>query len=373
MCLYPKRIKNPKYKESLNNIEGVFNIPSDARLLYIEIPCGYCIECRKKKAREWGVRLKEELKNYHGVMVTLTFSEESIDKLCKEFNSNECNGIAYRGLRRFCERWRKIYKKTIRHFVITELGHEGTERIHLHGILFEPKNENNITRENLFKIWQYGWVHCGSYCNHRTINYILKYIMKEDLDHKGYIQKIYASKLLGKSEYIEKNCFFNYENTKDTITNEKGYKIAVPEYYKRKLWTSEQREFIRLRKEDEHKFYIGGNEYNLLDLTEQDKEEIRANLRRNISNRGNGDAYEKKLYSVRNIHTEEEIRENKKKNEYYQRKVEQKRAENEEFKAIHNLELIQIKAQYELYIKELEMKAIKENHEYIKSIWQKSN
>ena len=197
--------------------------------------------------------------------------------------------------------------------------------------------------------------------------------MKEDLDHKGYIQKIYASKLLGNSEYIKKTCFFNGENTKDTITNEKGYKIAIPEYYKRKLWTSEQREFIRLKKENEHKFYLGENVYNLLDLTEREKEEIRVNLRRNINNRGNGDAYEKKLYSVRNVNTEEEIRENKKKNEYYQRKVEEKKAENEHFKEIHKLELIQIKAQYNLYIRDLEMKAIKENHEYIKNIWMKSN
>ena len=108
-------------------------------------------------------------------------------------------------------------------------------------------------------------------------------------------------------------------------------------------------------------------------MTEKEKEEIRINLRRNINNRGNGDAYEKKLYSVRNVNTEEEIRENKKKNEYYQRKVEEKKAENEHFKEIHKLELIQIKAQYNLYIKDLEMKAIKENHEYIKNIWMKSN
>ena len=44
------------------------------------------------------------------ILKQLGFSDEELNKLCKEFNSIECNGIAYRALRRFCERYRKIYK-----------------------------------------------------------------------------------------------------------------------------------------------------------------------------------------------------------------------------------------------------------------------
>ena len=58
-------------------------------------------------------------------MITLTFSEESLNELVKEFGQ-ECNGVAYRALRRFCERYRKIYKVGLRHFVVTELGHRNT-------------------------------------------------------------------------------------------------------------------------------------------------------------------------------------------------------------------------------------------------------
>ncbi len=39
---------------------------------------------RKKKAREWRVRLSEELRNEFGYFVTLTFSDESFKELEKE-------------------------------------------------------------------------------------------------------------------------------------------------------------------------------------------------------------------------------------------------------------------------------------------------
>ena len=147
----------------------------------------------------------------------------------------------------------------------------------------------------------------------------------------------------------------------------------IPEYYKRKIWTPEEREFIRLKKEDEHKFYLGGVTYDLGDLTEQDKEEIRQNLRRRNDNKGNGEYFEKKLYSVRSIWKEEEIKENKKKNKYYERKMAEKDAEIERFKEENKMELFQIKKDYELYINKLELKHIQENSEYVKNIWRKSN
>ena len=51
----------------------------------------------------------------------------------------------------------------------------------------------------------------------------------------------------------------------------------------------------------------------------------------------------------------------------------EKDAEIERFKEENKMELFQIKKDYELYINKLQQKAIKENHEYIKNIWQKSN
>lgn len=137
MCLYPRFIKNPRYRVTKGKYD--FGAITDERAKYVPIGCGNCIECRQQKAREWQTRLHEELKitNY-AYFVTLTFSNESLEELAKELECKEpdTNGVATIAVRRFLERWRYKYKKSVRHWLITELGHENTERIHLHGILF---------------------------------------------------------------------------------------------------------------------------------------------------------------------------------------------------------------------------------------------
>ena len=59
MCLYPRLIKNPKYKKNKKN-GGVIPAFLDERVLAVPIGCGECIECRKQKRRNWQVRLLEE-------------------------------------------------------------------------------------------------------------------------------------------------------------------------------------------------------------------------------------------------------------------------------------------------------------------------
>ena len=133
MCLYPRLIRNRKYA---SNKKNGGNIPavSDIRVLQVPVGCGKCMECVKQKGREWQVRLLEEVRhNKDGKFVTMTFSDESIVKLAKDCKGltgyNLDNAIATLATRRFPERCRKKYKKSIRHFLITELGHNGTRGI----------------------------------------------------------------------------------------------------------------------------------------------------------------------------------------------------------------------------------------------------
>ena len=62
MCLFPRIVKNPKYKPNKKN-GGYPPIWNDIRVLGVPIGCGRCIECMKKKRNEWRVRLSEELKH----------------------------------------------------------------------------------------------------------------------------------------------------------------------------------------------------------------------------------------------------------------------------------------------------------------------
>lgn len=261
MCLYQKMVKNPKYLPSRKNN---YNPPkcNDERLKYVPTDCGVCIECRRKKAREWQARLTSEMKQSTGKFITLTFSPESIELLKNKYNIEECNALATKAVRMFLERYRKKYKKSIKHWLITELGQKESERIHLHGILL---NENNIkNNEELEKLWTYGKTDIGQYCNNQTINYIIKYITKSDLKHKQYRPIILCSAGIGKG-YLN-----SYNATKNKYTGQQtdctyilpnGRKINLPQYYKRKLYTDEQREQIWKNVLDENKFYILGNKY----------------------------------------------------------------------------------------------------------------
>ena len=95
------------------NKKNGYNPPkcTDERFRYIEAECGKCYECRKKRAREWSIRIHENLKYEFGYFVTLTISPESMDNLMeaedvREMKGNE-NAIAKLALRRCLERIRK--------------------------------------------------------------------------------------------------------------------------------------------------------------------------------------------------------------------------------------------------------------------------
>lgn len=274
MCLYPKLIRNPKYRITKKNGGQVPPI-LDTRVLMIPVGCQKCIECRKQKAREWQLRLLEDVRtNKNGHMVTLTFSNESIKKLSKivkkEFGKIEGyeldNQIATLAVRRFTERWRKKYKKTIRHWLITELGHTGTEHLHIHGIVWTDETIKEITDK-----WEYGIVWAGyggkrTYVNEKTVNYLIKYVTKQDKDHKEYKPKILTSKGIG-ANYInrtdaEKNKY-NEKGTKEYYTTRTGHKMAMPVYWRNKIYTETEREKLWIEKIDKNERWVLGEKIDI--------------------------------------------------------------------------------------------------------------
>lgn len=287
MCLYPKKYINRKYTVTEKN-GGCVPMPPiigkdqfghniyDERVLYINIPCGQCIECRKSKARAWQVRLHEELDQWeYKYFITLTFSPEQLGILRKEIGKGDVDTNAALGLaiRRSLERYRKDHKKSLRHWYISELGHEGTERIHSHGIIFsnEPLEFTKSKEENFYhwKYWKYGLVYVGTYCNHQTINYIVKYMLKIDDDHKGYVGQVFCSPGIGKA-YIEKpNTQITHKyrprHTNDFYRLQNGTKVKLPTYYKNKLLNEEERERMWREFMDMDKVTVMGNDHSTTD------------------------------------------------------------------------------------------------------------
>lgn len=257
MCLYPKLIKNRKYEPNKKN-GGIPPKPKDNRVLLVPVKCGKCMECRKAISREWQVRLQEEIKHDNTAkFVTLTFNEEELWKLQQELGAQaDSNTIATCAIRRFLERWRKSTKKSVKHWLITELGHSNTERIHVHGLLFATSSNEDIT-----SLWKYGIAWIGSYVNTKTINYIVKYVTKLDNAHEGFQGKIHCSPGLGrnynKSFNAQKN-EYKAEKTDETYKLSNGTKVALPVYYRNKIYTEEEREKLWIEKIDKGKRFVNG-------------------------------------------------------------------------------------------------------------------
>lgn len=302
MCLYPKIIENPRYKPNKKN-GGNPPIPNDERLRAVAVGCGKCIECKKQKAREWQARLCEEIKvDKRGKFMTMTFSDEAFEKLDPN-NEMEANEFAAMAVELFRKRWYRKYKEGIKHWLITELGHgkhsEGqrsTERLHLHGFIWTDKTDQEIEER-----WEYGWVDTGEYVNEESVGYCVKYVSKADPVHKEFNGRIFASKGLGKSfmdrgdKSINK---FDGENTKEYYRTPSGIKIALPMYYRNKIWTEEEREQLWLQKLDAGDRYVRGEKINT-NTIEGEREYINAVKYRQTENEAlgySGEPWNKKSY-----------------------------------------------------------------------------
>jgi len=274
MCLYPRLVDNPKYKPNKKN-GG--NIPPVKHWGVKKVPigCGECMECRRQKAREWQGRMLEDIKEHtNGKFITLTFSNEELRKLVKENKELQelkgymlDNAIAVRATRLFLERWRKEYKKSLRHWFITELGHKGTENIHIHGIVWTDKTMDEIRAK-----WDYGymWPRPGckqkNYVNARTVNYIIKYVTKVDEDHKYYKSQILTSPGIG-ANYVKRSDWkknkYNGEDTNEAYRTGTGHKIGMPIYWRNKIYSEEEREKLWIQKIEKKERWVCGEKVDI--------------------------------------------------------------------------------------------------------------
>lgn len=230
----------------------------------------------------------EDLKIFKNAQfVTLTFSNEAYAKIATENTYYEGyyldNWIATRAVRLFTERWRKKYKKAPRHWLVTELGEGPTEHLHIHGLIWmhdkivNPKDQTLEPKEHVLQsLWQYGRTDIGEYVNERTINYITKYVTKVDPKHKHYKPVVLASKGLGADYLKSHNATLNKykpNETKETYTTKTGHKIALPPYYKNKIYKDEEKEKLWIEKLDKCERFIMGTK---VDTSQGDTELLAA-------------------------------------------------------------------------------------------------
>ena len=159
---------------------------------------------------------------------------------------------------------KKKTKKSVRHWVITELGGGHSARIHMHGFIWD--NEGIALNE-----WKNGYTYEGEYMSNKAITYTTKYMLKIPEKNPEFIGKVMCSKGIGKGYWKSRNAKRNIyvrNNTNENYKMPNGAELPLPQYYRNYIYTSEEKETLWIEKQERGYRYIGGEKVFLEDEEE---------------------------------------------------------------------------------------------------------
>lgn len=210
--------------------------PMYRREYNVNVPCGRCPECVKKRVSSWSCRLQKEADvSTSAFFVTLTFSTQHVP-----ISKNGYMTLCKEELQKFFKRLRKRNYIKLKYYAVGEYGGK-FKRPHYHIILF------NATEESICKAWEKGQVHLGK-VEPASIAYCFKYISKDKTlkQHKNddrLKEFSLMSKGLGKC-YIDDKTNLEWHiadlDNRYYIPIRGGDKASMPRYYRNKIYNSEQ-------------------------------------------------------------------------------------------------------------------------------------
>ncbi len=133
----------------------------------------------------------------------------------------------------------KLTDKKIRYYAVGEYGSQ-SQRPHYHILIFNMHNEVTLKTN---EIWDKGFIHTGE-VNGKTINYSLKYMMKDQFQgHKQHRAFVTMSTGLKKDQaigykYLELNKSYHLKNQTLLTKDINGNTIPLPRYYTTRIFDS---------------------------------------------------------------------------------------------------------------------------------------
>lgn len=267
MCISPIRIRHPTRP-------GTF----------LDVPCGKCLECVKKRSNDLTFRLIEEMKSsIAAYFVTLTYDDDNLPIMCINDETNEpllkqrrkdydWNGILWQcrpdltlpktisdvfcffkpdcqkfirsvrdELRYYCKK-HKLPVPKFKYFLSSEYGSKSL-RPHYHALIFTDISNINLITNLIQKHWNYGFVSVSA-ANERRCYYAAKYALKSCFDNvpiSGFERPfILVSKGLGLSFLSDAMVnFMRGENGKVNLqVHQEGKLKIIPRYYRDKVFTT---------------------------------------------------------------------------------------------------------------------------------------
>lgn len=193
------------------------------------------------RQNNWLFRIEAEHKSSDNAhFVTLTYNNENVPQKVNQDTGEIINTLDYQDVQKYMKRLRKGSKKPIKHYTVGEYGEEN-QRPHYHQIIF------NAEEENIKKTWDKGFSLVGT-VTAASIRYVTKYMGKRISNTPDGAEKPknVMSQGIGKSYLKNENILHHKENLIDTLTNEGGNKIALPRYYKDKIFSNEEKRTLNI-------------------------------------------------------------------------------------------------------------------------------
>lgn len=243
-CLSPYHLKEP---------EGV------------TVPCGKCPPCLKRRASGWSFRLaQEEKKSISSYFVTLTYDAEHLPLTDRRYGT-----LCIKDVQKFFKRLRWLHDKreayrhkAIKYYVAGEYGGRYL-RPHYHAIIF------NANPFDIEAAWKLGYVHIGD-ATGASVSYTLKYMSKPGriplhANDDRVPERGLMSKGLGEAYLTPAMIRWHRADLVNRVyCNASGVKIAMPRYYRNKIYDSEDMAQVqvamveRLQKKLEVEFWTLG-------------------------------------------------------------------------------------------------------------------
>lgn len=214
----------------------------------VPAPCGKCPACIKRRMAQWMLRLRmQERDAISAYFTTLTYDPQHVPKSYT---------LVKRDLQTFFKRLRYYHVarhgcNTIRYYACGEYG-SAHGRPHYHAIIY------NADIRLIDSSWGMGDV-LNANVTGASIAYVLKYMSKPTKQpRKGRIREFSVmSKGMGKQYLTPQVIAWHQAHPDHCYARIDGHKVALPRYYKDRIYTDEQRENLawhqvqRIRKEEE--------------------------------------------------------------------------------------------------------------------------
>lgn len=250
-CFTPFRVRNKSKDHNNQN-------------LMVNVPCGKCLACKKRRASHWSFRLNEEAKSSSSAcFITLTYENAPISE-------NGFRTLDKRDFQLFLKRLRKTCPTNkLKYYACGEYGTQ-THRPHYHAIIFNLPKSLISNPQKIADTWQNGHIHLANN-NQLTINYVVGYMTKSNFTRFNnqddrLLEFSLMSKKMGLGYLTE--AMKNYYKKREIfcIVRESGQIISMPRYYKEKIFEKKQLKEM-------YKKYIEEQETNFEEMFNSAKDE----------------------------------------------------------------------------------------------------